>query len=390
VLLPHFPLRCEMWRRPEINGRTAIVLQPKDRGSSQKLVLDFSPELDGLQPGVTLQQALSRYGDAILLDADTPYYRSVFNEILDGLENRSPLVEGAEPGLAYVGLDGLQGLYTDDNVLVNAVKEAIPEEFAAQIGIGKNKFLAYMAAVYSPSHHFRILSGNTLDFLKDLSCDILPVSAKSKEKLREFGIYTLGQIVALSPGPLQSQFGQEGRRMWELAGGYDETPLYPRFIEENIEESTTMSSVTVSMEAILAAVELLLLRVFTRNILRGKGIRSLDLWTKSWGAEHWEKSIRFKEPAMDVRSTLSRIKQFLENFPQPGPVEQLGIKLTGLSYGVGRQRSIFTEVREQDNLIEDIKQLELRLDSPQVFKIKEVEPWSRIPERRYALTRLSR
>jgi DNA polymerase IV len=390
VVLSHFPLRCEMWRRPEIKDRTAIVLQPKDRGSSQKLVLDFSPELDGLQPGVTLQQALSRYGDATLLDADTPYYRSVFNEILEGLENRSPLVEGTEPGLAYLGLDGLQGLYPDDNVLVDAVKAAIPEEFAAQIGIGESKFLAYLGAMYSHPHHFRILSGNALDFLKDLTCDILPVSAKSKEKLREFGIYTLGQIMALPPGPLQSQFGHEGRRIWELAGGYDDTPLYPRFMEENIEESTTLSSVTVSMEAILAAVELLLLRVFTRNILRGKGIRSLDLWTKSWGAEHWEKSIRFKEPAMDIRSTLSRIKQFLDNFPQPGPVEQLGIKLTGLSYGVGRQRSIFAEVREQDHLIEDIKQLELRLDSPQVFKIKEVEPWSRIPERRYALTRLSR
>jgi len=131
------------------------------------------------------------------------------------------------------------------------------------------------------------------------------------------GIYTLGQIVALPPGPLQSQFGQEGRRIWELAGGYDDTPLYPRFMEEGIEESTTLPSVTVSMEAILAAVELLLTRVFTRNILRGKGIRSLDLWTKSWCAEHWEKSIRFKEPAMDIRSTLFRIKQFLENFPQP-------------------------------------------------------------------------
>jgi len=90
---------------------------------------------------------------------------------------------------------------------------------------------------------------------------------------------------------------------------------------------------------------------------------------------------------MDVRGTVSRIRQFLENFPQPGPVEQIGIRLTGLSYGVGRQRSIFAEVRAQDSLVEDIKELELRLTSHLVFKIKEVEPWSRIPERRYALTR---
>jgi DNA polymerase-4/protein ImuB len=52
----------------------------------------------------------------------------------------------------------------------------------------------------------------------------------------------------------------------------------------------------------------------------------------------------------------------------------------------GQQKSLFAEVRNRDHLLEDIKQLELRQGNPQVFKIKEVEPWSRIPERRYALT----
>jgi DNA polymerase-4 len=75
----------------------------------------------------------------------------------------------------------------------------------------------------------------------------------------------------------------------------------------------------------------------------------------------------------------------LENFPQPGPVEQAGIRVTRLGYPRGRQNSLFSEVRGRNNLIEDIRQLELRQGNPQVFKIKEVEPWSRIPERRYAL-----
>ncbi len=43
----------------------------------------------------------------------------------------------------------------------------------------------------------------------------------------------------------------------------------------------------------------------------------------------------------------------MEKFPQPGPVEQVGIKLTRLGYGLGRQKSIFTEVRAQYHLLED-------------------------------------
>ena len=338
---------------------------------------------------MTIQQAISRHGDVGLLDADMPYYRSIYNKILDRLENKSPLVEGTEPGLIYVGLDGLQGIYPDDNTLVKSMREGIPETFTTQMGIAQNKFLAYLAALYG-SPDFHMPNNNISDFLKGLSCEVLPVPLKSKNKLHEFGLHTLGQIAALPSGPLQSQFGLEGKRIWELAVGYDDTPLYPRHIEEDIEESITLISVTVSLGVILSTVESLLSRIFTKDILKGRGISSLNLWTKTWNAEYWKKNIKFKEPAMDVRAVILRIKQFLENFPQPGPVEQLGIKITGLSYGVGRQRNIFTEVREQDHLAEDIEQLELRLEGPQVFRIKEVEPWSRIPERRYAMTRLSR
>ena len=394
VLLSHFPWRCEVRRHPAIKDRPAIVLQLKDAAGSQKLVLDFSPGLEGLQPDMSLQEALARHGEVELLLADVPYYWSVFNEILDMLESASggPLVEGTGLGYAYIGVDGLQLIYPDDNAIIDGIRGAIPEDFAPRMGIAENKFLAYLAARGSPPGGYQILSGAADSFLRDLSCDVLPVSVKSKGKLHDFGLATLGQVAALPPGPFQSQFGPEGRRIWELARGHDDTPLYPRFMEEVIEESATLPSVTVSLEAILAALESLLARLFAGNTLKGRGIRSLTMWTRSWNSEHWERNINFKEPAMDTRSTASRIKRVLENFPQPGPVEQVGIRLgrNGLGYPRGRQKSLFSEVRAKDHLMDDIQQLELKLGNPQVYRVKEVEPWSRMPERRYVLTPTNR
>jgi DNA polymerase-4 len=389
VLLGHFPWSCEVRRYPAIKGRPAVVTYA---AGSQKLVLDFSPELDGLQPDMPLQQALARHGEVELLHADVPYYWSVFNEILDALESASggPLVEGADLGYAYIGVDGLQLIYPDDIAIIDGVRGAIPEDFAPRMGIAENKFLACLAARYSPPGDYQILSGGVDSFLKDLSCDVLPVSAKSRSKLHDFGLATLGQVAALPPGPFQSQFGPEGKRIWELARGHDDTPLYPRSMEEVIEESTTLPSVTVSLEAILVAVESLFARLSAKNILKGRGIRSLTLWTRSWNAEHWERNINFKDPAMDVRSAVARIKRILEDYPQPGPVEQVGMRITQLGYPRGRQKSLFSEVRAKDHLADDIQQLELKLGNPQVYKVKEVEPWSRIPERRYALTPTNR
>jgi len=356
---------------------------------SQKLILDYSPELQGLQRGMPIQQALSLHGEIELVYADMPYYWSVFNEILDGLELVSPLVEGRELGEAYIGLDGLQHLYPSDDSLVNAAREAVPKVMGARFGIAENKFLARLVAS-STQEKYRALSGDVGTFLQDWPCDLLPVSMRNKGRLHDFGLHTLGQAAALSAAQLQAQFGPEGKRIWELVHGKDDTPLYPRITDEPIEESTALTSVTVSLDILLMAFEAMLAGVFPRLESRGLGIRDITLWTRSWLAEYWERRIVFKEPAMNVKTVLSRIRQVMEGTPQTGPVEQLGLRVTGLGHAVGRQRSIFSEVRSKDQLFSDVKQLELHLGAPQLFKVKELEPWSRIPERRYTLTPLSR
>ena len=390
VLLPHFPWRCEVRRNPNLEGRPALVVHAKDASGSQKLVLDYSPELDGLQPDMPLQPALARHGDAGLLQADIPCYRAAFNGILDALETISPLVEEADLGCAYIGIDGLQLIYPDDSAIIAAVREAVPKVFSPRMGIAGNKFLAYLAARRGPPGGHQVLTGDIVTFLKDLPCDVLPVSVKSLSRLQDFGLRTLGQVTALPLGPFQSQFGPEGKKIWELAGGNDATPLYPRMMEATREEAATLPSVTVSLDAILFTVETLLRRVFAGIGGQGLGIRSLNLWTRTWNAENWERTIQFKEPAMDMRTAISRVKRVLEDYPQPGPVEQVGMSITGLGYPRGRQKSLFPAVRAQDHLMDDIRQLESRLGNPQVYQVKEVEPWSRIPERRYALTPTSR
>lgn len=383
ILLPHFYFRCESLRHPDVGTRPTIVTV---KSGSQQTVLDHSPGLDGLRRDMPLQQALSRHGQVAIVRADISSCQAVFNGLLDRLETVSPVVEGPEPGLAYVGLDGLQYLYPADDALVNAVRTVLPSHFEPLFGIAGNKFLARLAAHRCPPGGRQVLAGDPAAFLKDLPCDVLPVSARSREKLREFGLRTLGQVAALPPGPVLSQFGTEGRRLWELARGIDETPLYPRWLEEVIEETTTLASVTVSLEAILAAADALLGKVFKKLAPAGLGIRSLMLWTRSWNAEMWERPIRFKEPVMELKAALRRVRRTLEDYPQPGPTEQVGIKIDRLGYPGGRQNSLFPDLRAKDHLVSDIKQLELRLGTPQIYTLKEVEPWSRIPERRYALT----
>jgi DNA polymerase-4 len=123
-MLPHFPWRCEVQRALALENRPAVVTYTS---GSQKLVLDYSPGLDGLYPEMPLQQALACHRRVELIQADMPCYRSVFNDLLDKLETISPLVEGTDLGYAYMGVDGLHLLYPGDDALLQAIREAIPE-----------------------------------------------------------------------------------------------------------------------------------------------------------------------------------------------------------------------------------------------------------------------
>ncbi|MFC1909677.1 hypothetical protein ACFLXC_00045 [Chloroflexota bacterium] len=386
VLLPHFPLQCELLRNTGIRGNAVVVYS----SGSQKLVLDYSQELKRLQPDMPLQEAIACYKDFDIIQADMPRYWSVFNGILKKLETISPLIENADLGKIYLGLEGMQLLYPDDKVLVKAVKEVMPEVFDARFGIAEGKFYAYLAALYSPRDSYKCLQQDIQSFLKDLPCDVLPVSIKIKNRLHQFGLHTLGKIASLEIGPLQAQFGPEGKRIWELAAGYDPDPLRPGSPEEIIEESVDLPSAATSLDVLLTALESLLSQALVRLESGGMGISRLCVWTRSWMSEYRDQTIHFKECTTNTRTVMLRLKHIMETFPQSGPVEQIGLKITGLGRQPGRQKSLFSEVRNRENFVEAVKQLEFRMGGPQLYMFKEVEPWSRIPERRYALIPFNR
>ena len=76
----------------------------------------------------------------------------------------------------------------------------------------------------------------------------------------------------------------------------------------------------------------------------------------------------------------------LESATFPGPLEDMKLTLAGLTGESGAQASLFSDVRKQEQLREMMRQLEARLGGkPPIYQVREIEPWSRVPERRRAL-----
>src|SRR5439155_14184601 len=141
--IPLFALRCEEGRRPELASQPAALLAP----DIARRLWQVSPlgRHAGVKPGMTVSQAIGLCPSLRLCELDPVYYDEQFARLLSALTAVSPVVEPAELGLAYVGTDGLEGIYGSPEKIVEAISRTM-EASSFRLGWGAGKFTAWVAA----------------------------------------------------------------------------------------------------------------------------------------------------------------------------------------------------------------------------------------------------
>ena len=386
MLVTHLPVKAEVRRYPHLRGKPVIITESY---GSKDLVLDSSAEAHGVNSGMPLAEAMALCKDAVLVQADAPYYNSTFDKLAQSLELRSPAVERDGLGCAYVGLEGLELMYGGEARIVASLLQAAPSEFNPRVGVAGGKFPAYVAAVTAKGGRAtRVPSDATglAAFLGAFSIGLLPLSWVNKTRLHRFGIHTLGQLSALPEGAVQAQLGTEGRRAWLLASGVDNSQLTAHRTQQVVEEWLTFPSPTITWSPILTGLSTLLGRAFARPEVGGRYVRTATIESRVYRLPPWVKRFGFKEALGSKDRALFALKSRLDSVTLPGPLEDMKLTLAGFTGESGIQTNLFSDVRKQEQLKEMMRQLEALLGGkPPIYQMKEIEPWSRIPERRQAL-----
>ena len=211
-----------------------------------------------------------------------------------------------------------------------------------------------------------------------------------KFRLHNFGIHTIGQVSSLGVGALQAQFGQEGKTAWELSNGIDTNILTP--IKQSLSASEYLSFPVpaTTTHIIYSAIEILFEKVLASPIVKGRYIRSASIKSIILNRAPWSRKFVFKTPVNTVENAMPALKPAFTNSILPGPFEDMNLTVSGIVGEFGRQTGFFADVKRNEHLAEMMKQLEARLcQKPPIYKIIEVNPWSRIPEKRKALIQFS-
>jgi DNA polymerase-4/protein ImuB len=117
-------------------------------------------------------------------------------------------------------------------------------------------------------------------------------------------------------------------------------------------------------------------------------VRQLRLRALLSDGTAWARLFTFNE-ALAGRATARlalKAKLELPNGLPPAPIEEIFLELMGLGGEVAKQPSLFlARARQDGQIVEAARQLHARYGDASLYHAVEVEPWSRIPERRWAL-----
>lgn len=388
VAVPNFRIALERSRTPALIGQPVAIGEPPP-GANQ--VVDCSPEAAtlGVRTGMPLRDARTLAPDLTLLPPDPVFYGRSFDAMLSAIEDVEPLVEPGDLGIAFAAIDPRADVSAQQSAatsLIRVVRDS--SNIMCSIGAGEGKFIACLAASISPTGESSIVpAGHEQEFIAPLNTSFLPVSYDVHRKLALYGLHTIGDVARLSVGAAQAQFGREGRRLYELARGISAEPFRPRPRVEPVAGSITMPAPTVNSAALIVAARQLVGRLMRRPAMRYRQVRQLRLRLALLGGS-WERTLTFREPLGDDASIIFVVKKLIEPLQIVGPVEEMSLEFVGLTSETGRQRSLLfaEQVRRRTQLLAALRQLKAQFNGEsQVTRIVEVEPWSRIPERRYAL-----
>ncbi len=383
VLIAHLRVKVALHGQPLLRGRPVVII---DRSGRTAVVVDYSAAAAGVAAGMTLEQAMSQQADTVALDADERSCERAFNEVVTALQGVSDLVEGAEPGRAWVRLDGLGAAYGgEERLLERILPGCAPGYLMPRIGVGNAKFPTLVAARLAKDGGRVTVPAEVSSFLAPHSIDHLPLAAEVKAAMHRFGLHSMGAVAAMRKHQVVDQFGPAGRRAWELSQGIDESPLVPVSTEETVVEHSVLPCGAASLQHLLATVETLIGRAWSRPRMQGRQAGQAELECLLSDAPAWQKTVHFKRGAAGRERAMFVMKSQLEMDHPQAPVEELTLTLAGLRGATGVQLELLPDVRRDrhQRLVEVEKDLQARTRGRQVlFRALNVAPWHPVPEMR--------
>jgi protein ImuB len=382
ALVPRFRLIAATPSREILARPAALAPEP---GAAQ-LIGEVSEPAEGfgLRPGMRMGEALSRCPELALVPPDPERAERSWEEALRRLEGIGAEVESDRAGEAFFEAAGLEGLYGGIEGVLKRVRSELGR--STRLGVGPGRFCAYVAARTSGGI---VPGGAAAEFLDpvpvSLLCGRLGADEEADDlpnELERLGISALGRLAGLPRDAVADRFGRLGLRALRLARGED-VPLRPRPVREAIAVELELPE-AVTGQQLERALELLIARLLAHRGRRGRTLRALRLSARLAAGGGWRRQVALRRAGADPARLADALLPHLSLLPAPAAT--LRLEAMALGPETGEQLSLSSPEQERRRKIsEAVRQTRSAAGADSVLRVLEVDPESRVPERREVL-----
>jgi DNA polymerase-4 len=397
IRLDAFFATVEQRRRPNLHGKSIVVMEPK--GSTSGVVVSASREARklGVKEGDSVRHAQRACPDAIVFKSDYTAYMLVFEEFLDMLSQFTPQLEPDSLGSAYMDVTAGRNLFGDPSELCARLISEISArlDMPLLIGCAPNKLLARIASGKG-KWFIRVRPGSESDFLAPLPVSMLDaVTGKIDKRLGELGVSKIGELAQVSERVLVRQFGPVGSVIHKQALGIDFSPVKAAYqAEVIIIEHTFFSPLEEpsQVEACLAEMATeAVTKLRKRNLLTGEimlaisnesgqhvhGTQVRDNMSRT-NVELLPTYFKFKKPTDSTYTIAQALGKLLGSLMEPGmEVSRVRVELLELTPGESSQLCLIGEGERGNRLNRAMELLVDRFGEGAVFVAGALRPTRR-------------
>jgi DNA polymerase IV len=201
----------------------------------------------GVHSAMPMFKALAACPHATVIPPDMQKYARVGRDVRALLFELTPLVEPLSIDEAFVDLTGTERLHRASAAETLArFARRVEDEIGISVSIGLSycKFLAKIASDFDKPRGFSVLGRREAKaFLADKSVrTIWGIGKVAENRLAKEGFRTIGDLQRRSEIEVMKLLGNEGRRLWQLANGFDDRSVNPERETKGISAETTFDA----------------------------------------------------------------------------------------------------------------------------------------------------
>lgn len=366
--LNNFYASVECLHHPEYRNKALAVGGDVEKRHGIILAKNQIAKRYGIQTGEALWQARAKCPHLLLVKPNFSLYlrfsrmvKAIYGDYTDQIESF---------GIDEVWLDVTHSLHLfkcSPGQLADQIRARIKQEvgITASIGVSFNKVFAKLGSDYKKPDATTLITKENMEelvFPLPIS-DLLYVGRATTHKMKELGIFTIGDCAHYDVNILKRKLGKWGEYIWRFANGLDNSPVAVNDYEplvKSIGNSTTSPKDLKTFEDVKIVVYVLAESVAARLKEAHLTCETISIGVRDYQLKSFTRQVKLKHPSQ-LSDTIAdaALALFKEHVDFTSPLRSIGIKASDLSSEhTLRQLDLFEPFDKQEKALNLEKTIE--------------------------------